>query len=222
MKLSLLAPLVALASTVSAHYTLQYPYWRGDSFTTEGASQWSWPCANVSQVNSTNNRTSWPLDGGSLRLKVGHPWAYTYVNLGLGENVTSFNVSLVDHWNQTGNGTLCLAKVGMAQLAELGVTEGTNASIQVVQVNERGNALYNCADITFSSTAAILSGDDCTNTTGVSGVALSNADGSSGGGEEGGEAASATSTGGAAMLATMAPGLLVAGAAVGFGAIYGL
>lgn len=89
---ALLLPLLPLAT---AHYSIAYPHWRGDSFTTPGASQWLWPCANVSQDASANNRTLWPLTGGSLVLNAHHPWAPTYVNLGLGNAVTSFNVSLV-------------------------------------------------------------------------------------------------------------------------------
>lgn len=88
--------LLTLLPLASAHFGIKYPSMRGDSFTAP-ASQWTWPCANISQENSANNRTLWPLNGGSVLLDAHHPWAPTYINLGLGNNVTSFNVSLVNH-----------------------------------------------------------------------------------------------------------------------------
>ncbi|KAF2434149.1 hypothetical protein EJ08DRAFT_552224, partial [Tothia fuscella] len=161
-----------LSSVASAHFSLTHPYWRGDSFAA-GRSQWNWPCS-VSQENSTNNRTEWPLDGGQLVFKGSHPWAYTYVNLGVGNNVTSFNVTLQEGFNQTGNGTFCFPKLGQSAIAALNVTEGLNASIQVIQISHSGASLYNCADITFSSKAVALSQDVCKNSTGVGGVELEN------------------------------------------------
>lgn len=103
--------------------------------------------ANVDQTVSAENRTEWPLTGGSIALDVSHPWALTYVNLGLGNNVTSFNITLVPAFNQTGNGTFCWPEVGTAKLAELGVTEGQNASLQVIQLATSGNALYNVSHL---------------------------------------------------------------------------
>ncbi len=74
--------------------------------------------------------------------KGSHIWAYTFVNLAIGgDNTTNFNITLVDGFNQTGNGTFCFPRIALP--ADLQVSEGTNASIQVVQVNERGSALYN-------------------------------------------------------------------------------
>jgi hypothetical protein len=48
--------------------------------------------------------------------------------------------------------------------------------------------VFQCADITFNTTAALLSDDECKNSTGVSGVAIQNA----------GTTSSATPTGSAA------------------------
>jgi hypothetical protein len=69
--------------------------------------------------------------------------AYTYVNLGLGNEVTGFNISLVEGFNQTGNGTFCWSKTGQAVLQALNITEGQNASIQVIQISHSGASLYN-------------------------------------------------------------------------------
>lgn len=96
--------------------------------------------ANVNQTAS--NRTIWPLDGGSLSLDLHHPWTYVFVNLGLGSNVTTFNISLTpDFYNVTGSGTFCLPKLTLP--AGTTVVDGQNASIQVVTSGRSGGALYN-------------------------------------------------------------------------------
>ncbi|EOD52516.1 hypothetical protein UCRNP2_696 [Neofusicoccum parvum UCRNP2] len=150
----LLLTILSLLSLTTAHFRIEYPNWRGDSF--EGtASQWIYPCANVN-TTAAANRTLWPPTGGSLRLHVSHTWALTYVNVGLAEpngTVASFNASLLAAHNQTGNGTFCLPAVGQAALEELareagveGGVEGLagrDATVQVVQIGHGGSALYN-------------------------------------------------------------------------------
>ncbi|MCJ1346849.1 hypothetical protein MMC31_005067 [Peltigera leucophlebia] len=178
--LSISIILVTCLQLVSAHFSIDYPYWRGDSFTAP-ASQYIRSCAGVNQSLSNTNRTKWPLTGGSLVLHVSHPWAITYVNLGLGgDNTTVFNVSLVPNFNQTGNGTFCLPTINLPK--DLVVSNGTQASLQVIQIGETGGSLYNCADIVFSSNATILGKDQCSNSTGVGGAALSSSTSSSSGG----------------------------------------
>ncbi|KAF2794156.1 hypothetical protein K505DRAFT_222551, partial [Melanomma pulvis-pyrius CBS 109.77] len=166
----------------TAHFHVVYPEWRASSLTTEGASQWWFPCANISETTDVNNRTQWPVTGGSLSLTVSHPWALTYVNLGIGTNVSAFNISLVNGFNQTGNGTFCLKETGKAAL-EAGLQkanlskealEGMQGSLQIIQIASTGASLYNCADITFNATAALLPDDQCKNGTGVGGVAIQN------------------------------------------------
>ncbi|KAH8805875.1 hypothetical protein F5884DRAFT_638860, partial [Xylogone sp. PMI_703] len=162
LNLSLLSTF--LPALTLAHFEIKYPEWRGDSFQT-GASQYIYPCANVNQTSLTN-RTLWPLSGGSLNLDLHHPWTYVMVNLGLGTDYPVFNISLTPQpWNETGNGTLCLPRMQIP--ANAPVRDGQNASIQVVTFGQTGAALYNCADITFSSNATILSGDACQNSSNV-------------------------------------------------------
>lgn len=75
-------------------------------------------------------------------LELHHAWDYIFVNLGLGTEVTSFNISLTpDLYNNTGNGTLCIPKIHVP--ASLNIQDGQNASIQVVTLGNKGNALYN-------------------------------------------------------------------------------
>lgn len=95
----------------------------------------------MNQSESANNRTLWPLGGGALVFTPGHDFAQTYVNLGLGNDVTRFNITLAAPFNQTGNGTFCFP--GFTLPAGSGVQEGVNASIQVIQLSHNGGALYN-------------------------------------------------------------------------------
>ncbi|KAL5117340.1 hypothetical protein ACEQ8H_004785 [Pleosporales sp. CAS-2024a] len=180
-----LLPVLGLVSTASAHFHLLQPIWRGDSFTAP-ASQWQYPCANVNATPSdSTNRTQWPLTGGSVVFNGSHPWALTYVNLGIGTNASNFNISLVPAFNQTGPGVFCFKETQRVRLEEglkaagysgLGDARlnGLDASVQVIQLGERGSALYNCADIKFNATAQLLSDDQCKNGTGVGGVAIAN------------------------------------------------
>lgn len=161
--LSISIILLTCLQLVSAHFSIDYPYWRGDSFTAP-ASQYNRPCkssptnakpicpqhltiytpsgAGVNQSLSNTNRTLWPLTGGSVVLHVSHPWAITYVNLGLGgDNTTTFNISLVPNFNQTGNGTFCLPAIKLP--SNVVVSNGTQASLQVIQIGETGSSLYN-------------------------------------------------------------------------------
>ncbi|OAL44764.1 hypothetical protein IQ07DRAFT_604708 [Pyrenochaeta sp. DS3sAY3a] len=179
----------ALAAGVNAHFRLLQPTWRGSSFV-EPASQWIYPCANVNETTDIANRTLWPSTGGSLIINGSHEHALTAVNLALGSNVTNFNISLVELFNQTGAGIFCLKETGKANLdagfkaagysgASDPRIEGLQASIQIIQLGHSGSALYNCADIRFNSTAQLLSDDVCKNGTGVGGIAIENVDASS-------------------------------------------
>ncbi|KAL1596844.1 hypothetical protein SLS59_007585 [Nothophoma quercina] len=181
---STLLAITALASGAAAHYKLLEPAWRGDSFEGE-ASQWIFPCANVNETSDIANRTQWPLTGGSVKINGSHSSALTYVNIGLGTNVTNFNISLVENLNQTGAGVFCLKEAGRANLEEGLKAAGYSgfqderlnaleASVQVIQLGHSGSALYNCADIVFNSTAQLLADDQCVNGTGVSAQHIGN------------------------------------------------
>jgi hypothetical protein len=160
----MIAPTVLILSAlqlVSAHFEVFEPYWRASSFIAP-ASQYLYPCklpflrlgriisltsllqgAGIDQSVSANNRTLWPLDGGSISLGLHHPWTYVFINLGLGSNVTTtFNISLTANlFNTTGAGTLCIPKWTLP--SNLGIQEGTNASLQFVTSGASGSALYN-------------------------------------------------------------------------------
>lgn len=151
--------LALFAATASAHFGLRFPEWRVDSLVADedsGVNQRLYPCAGV--PGDVGNVTDWPLDGGALELELHHPWTYIFVNLGLGQNVSNFNVSLTPQfWNSTGNGTLCVPSLPV----DLDIVEGQEASIQVVTVGEKGDSLYNCANIRFTKDAEAFGGEQC-------------------------------------------------------------
>ncbi|RYP15370.1 hypothetical protein DL765_005761 [Monosporascus sp. GIB2] len=159
------AILLAGARLASAHFAITYPEWRADTLTEEEGSpydQWVYPCANVPA--DAGNRTDWPVGGGAVSLNLHHPWSYVYINLGLGNNVTNFNITLTPQlMNVTGEGDFCIPQL---PVPEGTVREGQNATIQVVTNGDSGSALYNCADITFRANMN-SNVDQCTNATGV-------------------------------------------------------
>jgi hypothetical protein len=101
------------------------------------------PGANINTTEESNsNRTLWPLDGGSLVIEFHHPWTYVSFNLGLGANTSTFNISLNPMLlNETGNGTICIPKYTLP--ADLGISDGMEASLQVITIGDSGTALYN-------------------------------------------------------------------------------
>ncbi|KAJ4137385.1 hypothetical protein NW768_002972 [Fusarium equiseti] len=144
---------LATVQAVSAHFGLVYPTWRDDTLSEkneEKYSQWTYPCAGVDF--NKKNVTDWPLEGGSLTLDLHHDWTYVFVNLGLGENTTNFNISLTPEFlNATNPGTLFIEELALPSSVK--VSDGDYASIQVVTVGDSGSALYNCADIRFKENA---------------------------------------------------------------------
>lgn len=110
----------------------------------------------MNQTFSAGNRTLWPLEGGAVALKVGHPWAQTYINLGLGDAVTALSITLAAPFNQTGNGTFCFPTVRLPAGVE--VKEGDKATLQIVQLSERGSALYNVGSEIHPSRNSMLTG----------------------------------------------------------------
>ncbi|KAI0409946.1 hypothetical protein F4802DRAFT_592828 [Xylaria palmicola] len=163
--------LLGLAGLVSAHFGIEYPAWRADSLAENTTfDQWDYPCAGVPY--GAGNKTEWPIGGGAVALDLHHPWTYVYVNLGLGENATNFNISLTPELlNVTGKGTFCLPALPVPDT----VTDGQSASIQVVTNGQSGSALYNCADIVFRSSAQLPAEGVCTNSTGVTAVVVGQA-----------------------------------------------
>jgi len=161
-----------LATAVSAHFRLTTPQWRGDSLAlaTNNASisQWNYPCAGIGQENA--NRTDFPINGGQVSWNSSHEYAITFVNIGLGSTVNTFNISLLKNYNGTGAGVQCFPTLGRDVLTKLNISDGTQASLQVITISGSGASLFNCADITFRTN--VTSSGECKNGTGVGGYII--------------------------------------------------
>ena len=178
-----LKALLLFAVGATAHFGLTFPEWRADTLNADeesGYDQRVYPCKShpaclpspirttflpLTRVPGANvpgdegPTTDWPLNGGSLTLDLHHDWTYLFLNLGLGTNVTNFNVS-ISHtpWNATGSGTLCIPRLPL----DLGdVEDGTEASLQVVTVGHDGASLYNCANLRLVAEAEEFGGEEC-------------------------------------------------------------
>jgi hypothetical protein len=144
--------LLATLQTVSAHFSIVYPAWRGN--TLHDNQQWDYPCGGMA---SRGNRTLWPIKGGKISVipgwNSGHATSLWYVNMGFGTNPDNMTNPMVHVFQLTGPskdpfpGTFCLQDVPLP--ANTTVVPGQNATIQLIQVALHGASLYNCADITF-------------------------------------------------------------------------
>ncbi|KAF8859403.1 hypothetical protein BDZ45DRAFT_589904, partial [Acephala macrosclerotiorum] len=124
----------------------------------------TFPCGGQDTV--TSNRTSWPLSGGSIALTMGYIDANVDVLIAVGSDPGSaFNTVLRPTFTEQGLGAFCMT--GFTTPSGMNITDGTMATIQVVTNGDPGGGLYNCADITFSSTATNPDSSVCKNATGV-------------------------------------------------------
>ncbi|OJD18447.1 hypothetical protein AJ78_01503 [Emergomyces pasteurianus Ep9510] len=162
-----LLPLTCLLTLASAHFELLQPPPRGTNFDkiTE------YPCGGL-PVSS--KRTEVPLDDPELNIamKMGHDHSAVQVLLALGSDPgRNFNITLVPTFGQMGLGDFCISDVELTE-AKLGtrLTEGLEATLQVVTNGDPTGGLYSCADIVFTARASDdddPSDDSCRNGTGV-------------------------------------------------------
>ncbi|KAK7894934.1 hypothetical protein LTR67_005673 [Exophiala xenobiotica] len=155
--------LLSLPLLTLAHFELVFPSSRG----TDDENQASFPCGGYSQ---TQNRTLVPLTSIPVALNLGHTEGLIQITLAIGNEVgSSFNYELLPTIREMGPGDFCLPSLAVP--SDLNITDGTNATIQVITNSHDGSGLYNCADITFTSTEA-ESPSACTNGTGISATPL--------------------------------------------------
>jgi len=155
-----IATLAAFGSVASAHFNLNYPVVRGFDEDKLG----TFPCGSFDTVSP--NRTLWPLTGGEISLTMGHIDARIEVTIAFGNDPGSaFNTIIQKPLAQTGLGAFCLTSISLP--SSLNITEGQNATIQVLTNGDPDGGLFNCADITFSSTAPGPAAGTCKNGTGV-------------------------------------------------------
>lgn len=133
MLLSLLL-LAQLSQLVSAHFVIQYPESRG--FNEEKEPQW--PCGGFNKVSPT--RAEFPLSGGPIQIRSTHTQELLEVLVAVGnEPGGSFNTVVVPTFMKMAPGLTCFGDVTLP--SSLNVTEGTNATFQVISRADDG-ALY--------------------------------------------------------------------------------
>ncbi|KAK7536366.1 putative GPI anchored protein [Phyllosticta citribraziliensis] len=215
-------PLILLGpSLASAHFLLNWPTARG--FNDDKAAEY--PCGGF-ETPSTN-RTMIPVNAPfPIQLDMHHTEANVQVLIGLGNDVgPAFNYVLRPLLRERGPNDFCLGGVVVpGMLGGMNISEGTNATIQVVTNGDPDGGLYQCADVTF--TAAPLSESDynahCSNSTGVS-AEFTNTNANANQSESGttatstGTAPNATASGTSAAVAAFEP-LSAWGLLVGLGA----
>lgn len=141
-----------------AHFKLNFPASRGFDDDKEG----TFPCGSFDTVQS--ERTSFPISGGPIQINLGHPQTDVAVYMAIGDNPgNAFSIKVQPTTMITGLGDFCFGSIAVP--ADLNVTDGTKASIQVVTNNHESGGLYQCADVTLVNTPLSSSdySDNCKN-----------------------------------------------------------
>ncbi|KAG8907765.1 hypothetical protein FRB99_002264 [Tulasnella sp. 403] len=150
MRLSVVS-LALFAASASAHFTLDYPQTRGFDEDKEPQFCGGFP---------VGSRSLFPLSGGMVDINSHHQSSEFVTLISFDANPTSFsefnttssgqNIPfLIPFVKLQGTGTVCMP-VNIAALNIQGVTNGTNATIQV-QFNGGDGNLYQCADVTLTT-----------------------------------------------------------------------
>ncbi|KAL0950890.1 hypothetical protein HGRIS_007649 [Hohenbuehelia grisea] len=154
-----------LFGMVNAHFRLLYPEPRG-VFVADQEPNF---CGGYQ--NAVSNRSTFPLSGGSFKIRQGHPSWSVAVWISTAQNPNSF-----DNFSSNGQpqyarqfakeesaGIFCIP-LDLSNTGISGVRDGANVTIQVAVAGTDGN-LYQCADLTLSSNFTIPDNVTCTNET---------------------------------------------------------
>lgn len=122
-------------------------------------------------TNAVSNRSQFPLSGGFFSLSTGHTGFTAGVLLSTAQNPTSFDnftsngeQQLVRPWAREANGGTFCIPLPLNSTGIAGVEDRANVTIQIVLDGSDGS-LYQCADLTLSSSYEIPSNVTCSNTT---------------------------------------------------------
>ncbi|KAI0048433.1 hypothetical protein FA95DRAFT_1076790 [Auriscalpium vulgare] len=185
MRFAVAAVLAGVATVAQAHFQLQFPEPRGPFVEDDE------PTFCDGYAQAVSNRTTFPLSGGFFTLNSEHPTWNVAVLISTAQDPASFN----DFNNATGGnqlaknfvsaqgeGVFCLP-LDLSHTGVSGVADGANVTIQVL-FNGGDGSLYQCADLTLSSTASISAacsnGTSSSSSASASPSATSPASGSSG------------------------------------------
>jgi len=157
--------LLACAAGATAHFQMQFPTPRG-------------PFVEPNEINfcdsytdAVSNRSLFPLDSGYITLNSEHPMWTAAVLISIDQNPTNFSVFnisstgvqlpfAVPFFQTTGEGLACIP-VDIGKLNIPGIGNGSNVTLQVQFDGGDGN-LFQCTDVTLSSSFSIPSSDNCT------------------------------------------------------------
>ncbi|KAF2712128.1 hypothetical protein K504DRAFT_464223 [Pleomassaria siparia CBS 279.74] len=154
--------LASLLPLAASHFLLDYPTARG--FNDDTATKF--PCGGFDSVKTP--RTSFPTSGGPIQLDMHHAQTDVAIYLSVGDDPGSnYSVVLRHTFSLEGLGDFCAGMVTIP--ASLNIPDGTSATIQVVSNGDPDGGLFQCADVTLTSTALSTSdyNSHCTNHTGM-------------------------------------------------------
>lgn len=127
--------LLCLPVLTLAHFELNFPPSRGSN----DENQATFPCGGYSQ---TQNRTRVSSTEVPVSVKLGHTENLFQILLAIGDDVgSSFNYELLPTIREMGPGDFCLSSIPVP--SNLNITDGTNATIQVITNSHDGSGLYN-------------------------------------------------------------------------------
>ncbi|KAG7192551.1 uncharacterized protein KQ657_001650 [Scheffersomyces spartinae] len=146
-----------LASSVSAHFVVEYPGDRGSNEKTQTIG----PCGGM---NSTVlPRYLWNPKGSPVGVHQHHNLTIFQFNYCPGESCTTqkdFTETVFGTFEQEFTGSLCLPNVVIPG------DVGSNGTLQIV-FQKDNKYMYNCIDLTISDKANQWNGSDCSNSTGI-------------------------------------------------------
>jgi hypothetical protein len=162
----LLAGVLATISVVNAHVKVVYPALRGPNVSKD-------QILFCGGYNNTGTRVPFPLNNGFILFTTGHPHWTVGVQISTVANPDSFDDfhiangsdQLVVPYYQS-QGTQGCIPVNIGALGLPGVGNGSNVTLQLVQDGTDGN-LYQCMDLTLSSSFTTPSDVQCVNITAI-------------------------------------------------------
>ncbi|KAJ7706428.1 hypothetical protein B0H17DRAFT_1037165 [Mycena rosella] len=148
--------LASLIAYASAHFQLQFPPPRGP-FVEDDEPNF---CDGYAE---TTNKTVFPLTGGFFSLNSEHTSWTASVLISTKANTTSFQDfnTIVPFFKLSGEGLFCLP-LDLSKTNATGLTDGQNVTIEI-EFDGGDGPLFQCADVTLSSTAKIASDVACQN-----------------------------------------------------------
>ncbi|KAJ6562166.1 hypothetical protein B0H19DRAFT_1375342 [Mycena capillaripes] len=149
--------LASLAALANAHFQLKFPAPRG-VFEEEDEPNF---CDGYD--NPAANRTLFPLTGGFYSLNSEHTSWTAGVSLANQGNPTQFSdfLSIVPFFKDSGEGAFCF-DLDFIKINSTGLKDGQNVTLEIVFDGGDGK-LFQCADLTLSSTTKLDKSNLCKN-----------------------------------------------------------